>query len=269
MEGNNDGKVNEDDQTYSKYVSGASDSENGIKVLGVGWGNSADALNIDLADVTTFAKSLPPFKRSVLRIAAKIFDPMGYVSMLVVRFKTFFQQLCITKCGWDDELTGADNKTYKGLINALETIPKLQVPRYLLRNKIVSRVEVHGFSDASEMAYATTVYLRVVYESGKISTKLIASKSKVVPIKQQSIPRLELLGACLMVRLVENISSVIQQSLKEHVIHSYYWVDSMAVLCWVKNVNPWTQYVRNRSNIILQRSNREEMAQMQRPHHMG
>ena len=108
------------------------------------------------------------------------------------------------------------------------------------------------------MAYASIVYLRVIYESGEISTKFIASKSKVVPIKQQSIPRLELLGACLMVKVVENVTNVIQQSLKELVIHRYYWVDSMAVLCWVRNIKPWTQYVRNRISIILQKSNREE-----------
>ena len=36
MEGNNETKVNEDDQTYSKYVSGTSAIENEMKVLGVG-----------------------------------------------------------------------------------------------------------------------------------------------------------------------------------------------------------------------------------------
>ena len=61
-----------------------------------------------------------------------------------------------------------------------------------------------------------------------------------------------------MVKLVENISNIIQQSLTEHTIHRYYLVDSMAVLCWVKNVKPWTQYIHNRINIILQKSNREE-----------
>ena len=64
------------------------------------------------------------------------------------------------------------------------------MPRYpFLKNETVSRVEVHGFSDGSEMAYATSVYLRVIYESGLVSTRLIASKIKVAPITQQSIPR--------------------------------------------------------------------------------
>ena len=137
--------------------------------------------------VLTFAKALPPTKRSVLRIAAKKFDPLGYVSVLVVKFKSFFQQLCINKCSWDDELVEKDRKTYNGLINALETFPRIQVPRYLfLRNETVSRVEIHGFSDANEVAYATTVYLRVIYESGKISNRFIASKSKVVPLSNKA-----------------------------------------------------------------------------------
>ena len=64
-ESNNNAKVNEDNQTYSKCVSGASDNENELKILGVGWDNKADVLHIDLAEVTVFAKALPPTKRSV------------------------------------------------------------------------------------------------------------------------------------------------------------------------------------------------------------
>ena len=128
------------------------------------------------------------------------------MTVFKIKFKVFFQQLCINKCNWDDELVGEDRKTYDLLLSALDNYPSIQVPRYpFLANDKVSRVEVHGFSDVSEMAYSTTVYLRVTYKTGQISSRLIASKSKVTPIKQQSIPRLELLGACLMVKLVENV----------------------------------------------------------------
>ena len=116
------------------------------------------------------------------------------MSVLIVNFKAFFEQLCVNKCSWDSELVGANRKTYDGLINAVEIYLKVQVPRYpFLKNETVSCVEVHGFSDASEMAYATSVYLHVIYESGQVSTRLIESKTKAAPIKQQSIPRLKLL----------------------------------------------------------------------------
>ena len=259
LESNKGALVVEDDQTYSKYSSTMSVSEDKLKVLGIGWDNNTDMLHVELSGVSAFAKTLTPTKRSVLRIAAKIFDPMGYMTVLTIKFKAFFQHLCINKCSWDGELLGEDRKTYDSLISALENHDSIQVPRYpFLANEKVSHIEVHGFSDASEMACATSVYLRVTYESGQISTKLIASKCKVAPIKQQSIPRLELLGACLMVKLVENVHDIVQQELKGFAIDKFYWVDSMAVLCWVKNAKSWTQYVRNRVNEILQRSNREQ-----------
>ena len=78
----------------------------------------------------------------------------------------------------------------------------------------MARLELHGFSDSSEIAFATSVYLRVEYTSGLISTRLISSKSKVAPIKQQSIPRFELLGAGLMIKLVEAIYEAMQEELK-------------------------------------------------------
>ena len=76
-ENNNDAIVTEDDQNYSKYVSDGSESENQLKVLGVGWDNNTDMLQLELREVSVFARTLPPTIRSVLRIATKIFDPMG------------------------------------------------------------------------------------------------------------------------------------------------------------------------------------------------
>ena len=55
------------------------------------------------------------------------------------------------------------------------------------------KTELHGFSDASKIAYAAVIYMRSLYESGNVEVKLVASKSKVAPLKGQTIPRLELL----------------------------------------------------------------------------
>ena len=97
-------KVVEDDQTYSKYINGTVKADDQLKVLGVGWDNNKDTLQVDLSGIAAFAKGLPKTKRSVLKIAAKVFDPMGYLAVLTIMFKVFFQQLCVQKCNWDDEL---------------------------------------------------------------------------------------------------------------------------------------------------------------------
>ena len=64
-------------------------------------------------------------------------------------------------------------------------------------------MQLHGFGYASERAHAAVVYVRSTHRDGRTEVRLVASKSKVAPIKWQTIPRLELLGTmerqdCLM-----------------------------------------------------------------------
>ena len=116
-------------------------------------------------------------------------------------------------------------------------------------------IQLHGFSDASERAYAAVVYMRVEYKSGEIQTRFIASKSKVAPIKNKVYQ--ELLGACLLSKLVYNVQETIEDELKVQ-LQTCYWVDSMSLLCWIRNAKPWTQYIRLRVSEILRVSSRQQ-----------
>jgi hypothetical protein len=73
------------------------------------------------------------------------------------------------------------------------------------------------------------VYLLSKYANGTIDVRLIASKTRVAPLKKQSIPRLELLGAYLLAKLVFSIRSVLESLAFKFDV--YYWVDSFATLC--------------------------------------
>ena len=180
-------------------------------------------------------KSLPPTKCSILRISAKVFDP-------VIGTKILFQTLCKSKLDWDSTLEGGLLHQWKYLLEEFETISEISIPRcYLLLGKhaVVSQ-QLHGFSDASVRAYAAVVYLRTAYEDGCIGACLMTSKTRVAPIKEQTIPRLELLGATILSRL---LSSIHENSGFNY--DTYCWTDSLTVLCWVKNTKPWKQYVKN------------------------
>ena len=87
-------------------------------------------------------------------------------------------------------------------------------------NPVVKK-EFHGFCDASLNGYGAYVYVKTIYKSGKISVKLLSSKSRVAPLKQETIQRLELLGALLLFRLMLSI----RNSLKDEVLFDnvYYW----------------------------------------------
>ena len=61
-----------------------------------------------------------------------------------------------------------------------------------------------------------------------------------------------------MAKLVHNVKEILRKELGQESIETYYWVDSMATLCWVKNDRVLKQYVGNRVREILQVSSREE-----------
>ena len=85
------------------------------------------------------------------------------------------------------------------------------VPRYYhIHQHTPITLQIHGFSDASEKAYAAVVYLRTVYSNGMVSTCILTSKTRVAPMKKQTTPRLELLGATILSRLVHNIQKVLR-----------------------------------------------------------
>lgn len=128
----------------------------------------------------------------------------------------------------------------------------VRVPRCYFNNRKKSKnIELHGFSDASERAYAAVVYLRVLYEDDTVDVKLIASKARVAPCTKQSIPRLELLGALILARLVDTIKNI----LPFEEVEEFYWVDSMVVLHWIRNERSWKQYIQNRVNEIRSLTN--------------
>ena len=118
MEGKNEtqtvmpkGKVVEDDQTYTQYAIGTPQCKGSSKVLGVSWDSYSDQLIFDVTGIVEFAKTIPATKRSLLKLAAKIFDPLGCLTVFTINLKILFQQLCVGKIGWDEELQGNYRKS--------------------------------------------------------------------------------------------------------------------------------------------------------------
>jgi hypothetical protein len=84
---------------------------------------------------------------------------------------------------------------------SLEALPSITIDR-LLGTLQSQNLQLHGSCDASTRANAAAVYLRVANSNGSVGIHLIASKSKVAPIKTVSVPNLELCGAVFFVQLV-------------------------------------------------------------------
>ena len=86
-------------------------------------------------------------------------------------------------------------------------------------------------------------YLHIpsTYNDGSVEVRLVGYKARVAPTKKPLIPRLELLGALILARLVNTISRSLSQELPV-----FYWTDSTTTLHWIHNPKQWKQYVNHR-----------------------
>ena len=110
----------------------------------------------------------------------------------------------------------------------------------------VEKYYLHGFSDASNSAYAAVVYIKAVTKYGNISVTFVTSKSRIVPLnKSIPMPRLELLRNFILSNLIRSVySSLSEEIFIEGLI---CWTDSFISLSWIKAVNQeFILFVQNR-----------------------
>lgn len=213
-----------------------------IKTLGLSWNIEGDYFFFSpiLPDITSFTI------RSILSTIAKIFDPMGWIAPCVIKTKIIMQKLWMSSVDWDDELPQHILVEWLEFYNDLNNISQLKIPRWV--PFISQKLELHIFSDASEKAYAAVAYLRIHGTNDEVSVHLLASKTRVAPIKQVRLPRLELCAAHLASKLAQKI----QNSFKCQNLRTFAWTDSQIVLAWLSDhPRRWTTFVANRTSEIL------------------
>ena len=220
-----------------------------LKTLGVSWQAQRD--------VFTFQVTPPPLselstKRNVLSSIAKLFDPMQFLSPFTIRTKILLQKIWAAGIDWDEQLPAKLNDEWKNWTNELNDLLHFEIPRSL-RLPNPTKSWLHTFSDASKDAYAATSYLLCEYSGNPPTARLIASKTRVAPLKALTIPRLELMGAVLATRLSKSIMGTI------NVNGGTYWTDSTNVLYWIRNHSRiFKPFVANRVAEIQRESNPDQ-----------
>ena len=110
----------------------------------------------------------------------------------------------------------------------------------------VRSASLQGFCDASVNAYAAVVYLKIE-TADETYLKFVTSKTRVAPLVEQTIPRLQLLSALILVRLISHNQSVLEEVIP--MSHVRCWSDSEVALYWIHirgENREWKQFVQNR-----------------------
>ena len=97
-------KTNSRELCYKLHKTKLSIKESVVKVVGLNWNIHTDEFYFECDELYDYAVSLPLSKRSVLKVTAKIFDPIGISTPFTIGMKVLFQELSVTKHDWDGEL---------------------------------------------------------------------------------------------------------------------------------------------------------------------
>ena len=222
------------------------------KTLGVLWSAQEDVFSFHVAtpvveDVLT--------KRSILGRVAAVFDPLGLASPFIVRAKILIQDLWSMGLGWDEPITREISVRVKEWFSELEELKEIKVPRSLREPNVEKSSSVHTFVDASKDAYGAVSYLRCEYDQGCFGVSIIASKTKVAPLKPMTTPRLELMAAILGL----NLTTSIVRALNIPIADAHFWSDSMDVLYWIRGRGrQFRPFVANRIGEIQRQSSPEQ-----------
>lgn len=141
--------------------------------------------------------------------------------------------MCKEGYGWDKPISTSQSKQWLSWIHDIPKLAVFSVPRCKKPNGFgePQSFQLHNFADASEHGYGTVSYIRMTNEQGNINVSFMIGKARVVPLKQLTIPRLELAAAVLSVKVDKMLQSEVQLPLK----NSLFWTDSQAVLKYIAN----------------------------------
>ena len=202
-----------------------------------------------LIDATAWAKRL------VLKCYAKLYDPVGFIAPFIVQARLFLQTLWKLGVDWDEKIKLNVVTPWLNWLADSKHLSKIRISRCLRScdvKLITKSVQIHVFSDASDLAYGCVAYQVTTYEnSNEITANIIMAKVRVAPLQKTSIPRLELMGAALAVKMASHIVNALKIEMKD--IH--FWTDSQPVLHWICNQSRnYSTFIGNRISYIQNRT---------------
>lgn len=144
---------------------------------------------------------------------------------VIVKGKIFIQRLWQLKVDWDEKVSARHEEEWNEFRKEINMLNDLRIPRHVMNHKQVKNLQLHVFTNASERAYGATVYVRSENKDNTITVHLLCSKSRVAPLKTQTIPRLELCAAELI--------TTVKQDLEYHQLLVHMWTDYEVTLNWI------------------------------------
>lgn len=217
--------------------------------LGIHWNLQTDEFTFHVVP-----EEKPFTRRCVLSCVNSVFDPLGFIAPVTIAGKAILREAMSDGADWDEPLRPDCRHRWEQWKSSLQHLQNVKIQRTYGGMSLCDAVkkELCIFSDASEMAIAAVVYIRLTDSFGSQRLGFMLGKAKLAPKHGHTIPRLELCAAVLATELYETVRDEIDMDFDR----VQFYTDSKVVLGYIRNeTKRFFIYVEHRVDRIRRCSN--------------
>ena len=217
------------------------DEDDGVKIVDVEEGGVLGMLWKPRSDLVCFnvrsdskAPVTPLTKRSALSHVSKIYDPLGLLSPFTLRAKLLMREvsMLVNSAGvssWDLPLPKSMEIKFMNFLTDINLCSTFTLQRSLKQKNVIGKPMMVAFSDGSQQAYGSCIYVRWKLSNGSFESNLVMAKNRLAPVKSMTIPRIELMGAVMACRLRATIVREMDYEFSEflHIVDSQIVFDQI------------------------------------------
>ena len=194
------------------------------------WDKQADKVSFKKREVIGQLNGIS--KRNCLAFLDQLWDPLGFISPITIKFRIDLQELWSAGFFWDEILSQNIQTKWIEIIQSMNQLLTFEFDRKLKPSDAIDSPEVHGFSDWGEQAFGGVIYLRWKLDDGSYRCVGVMVKPSA-PLTKKSVARLELLGCLALSRMYDTCLKALEfVNIKD--FRRIFWVDSTTVLSLVK-----------------------------------
>ena len=197
------------------------------RTLGLKWNTETECFRFSVCSHQTYEST----KRGMLSRLSTVFDPLGMLAPYSLPAKCLIQSLWCKNKGRDEPLDEGQ-RIWEDWLGDLMKLSEFELLCCFCVDTCPEvSIQLHVFADASEKGFGAVCYASYSLPDGSIKVSFVMARNRVAPLKQLSIPRLELQAAVLAVRLY----CLVKQELTVKVKDTIFWSDSKTVLQYIAN----------------------------------
>ena len=166
-------------------------------------------------------------------VTARIWDPSGSRLPVTIKYRIDVQQLWQEGLAWEEQVGPEQRAMWEENLIQMQKLRDFPMKRCLKPpNATTEAPQLHAFSDGGDQAFGTCIFVRWLTTTG-VELRFIAAKAFVAPLKHKTTPRLELMGAVAMGRLMTEVETALPYDFSARA----FWIDSEVVIHWVNSVS--------------------------------